>query len=232
MPFEIPYHNVKFEGKKPESLFPARNSDSYRQKDIMPQLKTYLEAGNKIWVEFTEGARKGSIGRLDIKAEELTDLYKVVCTGRGEELEMTKTVWDIVFDDRDNVVKAEYHGWQSFWPNGVRLRFDLEGTKWAYTTKAKPEVEAKKLYDHFGVLLEVGQLVIFPEGRKGDVHTRFGYITNITPKGTIKVESIETRQGHEKTEENISPTIYPSDLVVIDGTDIKAKVTMAKLANG
>jgi hypothetical protein len=232
MAFEIPYHSLKFEGKSPAYLFPSRTSDTYKIKDVMRHLKTYLEAGNKIWVEFTQGARKGTIGRIDIKAEEVTDFYQVVRTGRGEELEMSKKVWDIVFDDRDNVIKVEYQGWQSFWPKGVVLRFDLEGTTWAYTTKAKPEVEAKKLYDHFGVLLEVGQLVIFPEGRKGDVHTRFGYITNITPKGTIKVESIKTRQGHAKTEENISPTIYPSDLVVIDGTDIKDKVTLAKLTNG
>ena len=207
-------------------LFPRSVSDHYRISAVMRSLKTYLENGNEIFFEFTSGARKGAIGRLNVKADEVENLY---INENRQYINCQRHSWELVFDDRKNVVKLE-PAWDQKLP-GV-LRFNCPETVWAYATKERPKEDAATLYDHFGVLLAVGQLVMYPEGRKGDVHTRFGYIKNITPKGTIKVESIKTRKGHTKVEDNISPTIYPSDLVVLDNNDIKDKVTMAKLSNG
>jgi hypothetical protein len=112
------------------------------------------------------------------------------------------------------------------------LRFDLPGTTWSYVTKERPKLPAAVLHDHFGVQLEEGQLVLFPEGRKGDVHTRFGHITGITAAGTIKIRSLKTKADHQAKEANVSPTIYASDLVVLEGEkSIKDKVLMARLAS-
>ena len=231
--FEVPYHKLKFDGKPPSTLFHQRTSDTYRINDVMRQLKIWLEAGNQIFIEFTMGARKGTIGRLDLKVEDMQDLYKTVRTGRGDELELAKKTWNITFDDRPNPIKVEHQGWQHGWPKGAVLRFDVPATVWAYETVAREKKPAAELYDHFGVLLEVGQMVLAPQGLKGSTRTRFAYIKAISAAGTIKIESIKTRQGHAKTESNVSPTIHSYDLIVLDGDmSIKDKVLMAKLANG
>lgn len=224
-PFVIP-HEQPLDGAPFYRLFPRSVNDHYRIVSIMRTLKVYLEKGNEIFFEFTDGARKGTIGRLKVNASEVESLY---INENRKHIGCQKTTWELVFDDRKNVVKLE-PGWDQKLP-GV-LRFNCEATVWSYTSKARDKEDDAELYDHFGVLLAVGQLVMFPEGRKGAVHTRFGYIKNITAKGTIKVESVKTRPGHRKVEDNLSPTIYPSDLVVLDNNDIKDKVTMAKLMNG
>lgn len=219
-------------GKDPLHLFPTLVSGgSLRINSNMRELKRFLEAGNQIFIEFTKGARKGSIGRLRFKAEDTVDLYLEDKDRRYSRLQ--KLHWEIEWDGRDNVVKVDLSGgWGEKWPTGTVLRFNCPETVWSYKTSAREVKPDATLYDHFGVLLEVGQLVLYPEGLKDNKKTRFGYIQAISPAGTITVESIKTRPGHNKTTAKLSPTTGPSDLVVLDANDIKDKVTMAKLTNG
>lgn len=229
MPFTIPGHTEKFEGKDLGWLLPKRFTDSFRCRAYMRELKKWLEAGNKIHIEFTKGARKGTVARLDIKPEELDTLYKDIRTGNGDQLDMVKDTWELVFDDRPNKIKVEHWSYRAKWP-GV-ARFDIKETVWAYEAKAKEEKPKKIVKDHFGVVIEPEMLVMFPHGRKGDIHTRFGFVHSITEAGTVKVTSIKTRESHTKETTALSPTVYASDIVVLDG-DLVSKVTLAKLTNG
>lgn len=229
--FELIGSNVVFSGKGPGHLFPNLTSDLFRTEDQMRQLKRYLENGNQIFIEYTKGARAGSIGRLRIKAEEVSDIYILSRDRRSYRLQKVK--WEVEWDGRDNVVTVDLSdGWGAKWPTGAVLRFNCPETVWAYKTQAREEKPPAEIYDHFGVLLEVGQLVLYPNGLKDNKHTRFGYIQSITPSGTITVESVKTRSHHNKEISKLSPTTSPGDIVVLDSNDIKDKVVMAKLMHG
>ena len=218
-----------YEGYSTESLFPAFHSDRI---DITHRyhLKKYLEDGGKVFVEFTKGARKGTIGELIVSADELlTTLYESRRSGiisRQRRLE-----WEIVAEGKPIKFKFEpFYSSKNKLP-GI-LHFGELETKWVYTTKAPaPPEPAKVLYDHFGLQLEVGKLVLYPNGRAGDLSTRFGHITKITSAGTITIKPIKTRPNHRFEEVKVSPSVAAADLIILED-DLKSKVLMAKLKHG
>jgi len=226
-------YTVTFEGKSPSCLLPWSfyGSVSSHQSNHRA-LKRYLENGGKIFIKIEKGARAGTIGQLVITPEDL-DTYEQIKTGYGETLRTNKQEWLIKFDDRDTMIKVgmKGNGRDFNWP-GVLIT-DYDGPTVYAFNKAEPKAKppGKVLYDHFGVQLEPGQLVLYPEGRQGTVHNRFGYIESISPAGTIKVESIKTRKGHAKAVSSLSPTVNASDIVVLDSNDIKDKVILAKLTH-
>ena len=91
--FKLIGSNVEFSGKGPGHLFPNLTSDLFRTEDQMRQLKRYLENGNQIFIEYTKGARAGSIGRLRIKAEEVSDIYILSRDRRSYRLQ--KVNWEL-----------------------------------------------------------------------------------------------------------------------------------------
>ena len=219
----------KYEGIATDTLIPAYHHDSMEHFHRY-HLKPYLEAGGKIFVEFTEGARKGTIGELQITAGELlTTLYSPL--RRGSTTRIRRLEWEIIAEGKTIKLKYEAHyGAKNNLP-GI-LHFGEHETRWVFTTKApKPPEPAKVLYDHFGLQLEVGKLVLYPNGRKGDLSTRFGHITKITPAGTITIKPIKTRPAHKNDEIKVSPTVAASDLIILED-DLKSKVLMAKLKHG
>lgn len=225
--FSVYGHNM--EGKLSRAVFPYQTTDITAHKALISKTVEHLAAGNSIHIEFTDGARKGTIARWAITAEEFKNLYCEVHTGRGKVLENRAKV-NLVFDDRPNVISINilFHDQLP----GI-IHFHETATVWAYTTKSVPKKPPLVVRDHFGVVLAPGQLILFPMGPKGETHTRFGHIVSITPAGTVKVEAMATRQSHgPKVEVNISPTVNHSDIIVLDDLqDIKNKVVLAKLAN-
>lgn len=221
-------YGKEYEGQPFNNVFPSWTTDRTAHKYFIKKLAEHLENGGFIHVELTQGARKGTIGRWDISAEEMAALYHEGRNGYGDVL-ATSTDIKLVFDDRDNVIPAAIrHG------DGIQgiVHFSMTKTVWSFQTKAQPKKQAKVLRDHFGVVLEPGQLVLFPMGLKGETRTRFGHIEAISAAGTIKVKAMATRAKHDNNVVvNVSPTINASDLIVLDDTLIKDKITLAKLAN-
>lgn len=227
MSFKV--YDKEYEGKAFNSVFPNNTSDRTNQSYLIKKLVAHLEAGKFIHVEFTTGARAGSIARWDISAEEMAGLYQIHRTVRGDILAANTDV-KLVFDDRDNVIVGAIR-----YGDGIKgiVHFNMDSTVWVYTTTKREKVEPKELFDHFGVKLEVGQLVMAPVGTSGAVRTRFGYIKSITAAGTIKIETINTRNMHKRIESNLSPTVASWDVIVIDKENsIMDKVLLAKLTHG
>jgi hypothetical protein len=218
---------IDYDGKETAKFFPEYSTDYSALKYRIGQAQQHLANGGTIHIELTKGARKGSIGRLDIQPEDLAEIYK----DSYLQLTMKFTKWNLVFDDRKNVVKIE--AWQGSGFPGVIHFTRTEPTVWAYTTNTKEPKLVPDLFDHFGTKIEIGSMVLAPQGTKGNTRTRFAYVKDISEAGTIKIESIKTRKGHLKTESKVSPTIFPYDLIVLDGdTSIKDKVLLAKLTHG
>lgn len=121
-------------GKNPLHLFPTLVSGgNFRITGNMRQLKKFLEDGNQIFIEFTKGARAGSIGRLRFKADDTVNLYVEDKDHRYTRLQ--KHHWEIEWDDRENVVKVDLScGWGAKWPTGTVLRFNCPQTVWSYKT--------------------------------------------------------------------------------------------------
>lgn len=226
--FKVPIYS--FEDKSPNHLIAhSFYGNILTVKGNLRAFKRYLEEGGKVFIKIKTGARKGTIGRLDIKPEDI-DTWTECKTGYGETLRTTIKEWRIVFDDRDNVIKVGFGSACTFkWPGDLITDYDGP-TVFCYEKKEKPKAEPVKMYDHFGVPLEVGQTVLFMHG-KGQVsnmENRIGTIQRISDKGTIWVETIITRKDHKK--EVVSQGIYGTDMFVLDGTDLKSKALMARLA--
>jgi hypothetical protein len=221
----------EFQGKNPWVILSSRVDYESKARQRERQIQRYLDGGGQIFIEFTEGARKGSIGRLNITPQDCVDLYAPVKTGLGDKMQITKINWEIVFDDRPNKVKIKLEYWgANKWP-GI-LRFDVTETLFVYETKPVEKKADKVLFDHFGVQLEVGQHVIYPHGLKGSLDTRFGIIEKISAAGTITIKPIKTRKGHDDESTKMTPNMSSCDIVVLDNNNIKDKVLVAKLTNG
>lgn len=221
-------YDKEYEGQLFDNVFPSWTTDRTAQKYFMKKLVEHVRNGGFIHVKLTKGARKGSIARWDISADELQNLYHEGKNGYGEVLAASHDI-KLVFDDRDNVITSAIR-----YGDGIQgtVHFNMTQTVWAFQTNAQPKKAAKVLHDHFGVVLAPGQIVMFPMGPKGDTHTRFGIIESITAAGTIKVEAMASRPGHTKVSVNVSPVINPSDLIVIDEfKELKDKLMLAKLAH-
>lgn len=217
-----------FEGKSARHLFPT--SDNSRAKDRMKYgLKKYLTEGGKVFIEFTEGARKGTIGELIISADDCDGLYEERKTGLGTFHYLTKLEWEVVAEGKTIKIaidRSARTGIKRYFP-GV-LHFGEVETKWAYETKEKPKVEPVKLRDHFGTELEVGQVVLFMHGKQNTYHNRFGKIHRISDKGTIWVEMFKTRPEHKN--EIVDKGVFAVDMFVLDG-DLREKAMLAKLTH-
>jgi hypothetical protein len=222
-------NNRDYEGKTFNSVFPYIASECHQQAHLIKKIVEHLEAGKFIHVEFTHGARAGTIARWDISAKEMADLYQTNRTVGGDILTANTDI-KLVFDDRDNVIVGAIR-----YGDGIKgiVHFNLDSTKWVFTTTKREKVEPKVIFDHFGVKLEVGQLVMAPVGISGNISTRFGHITAITPAGTIKIKTFKTRRSQTKNETNLSPTVSSCDVIVIDKErDLLDQVLLAKIAHG
>lgn len=226
MSFKV--YDKEYDGKSFSQVFPCFTTDRTAQKYLMKKVAEHLRAGHFIHVELIGGARSGTIARWEITAEEAESLYSEQRNGYGDVLAASTDI-KLVFDDRKTVIPAAIRYGDTL---TGKVHFFKTETLWVFKTKAQEKKPAKVLHDHFGVVLEVGQMVLAPQGKKGETRTRFAHIVGITDAGTVKIESIKTRAGHDKVTSNLSPTIRASDLVVLDGsTSIKDKVMLAKLTH-
>lgn len=221
-------YDKEYDGKSFFNNFPAWTTDKTAHKYFIKKVAEHIRQGGFIHIELIQGARKGTIARWDISAEEMESLYSEQRNGYGDVLAASADI-KLVFDDRDTVIPGAIR-----YGDGIQgiVHFHLTSTKWVFQTKAQPKKAAKVLHDHFGTVLAPGQLVMFPMGAKGDTRTRFGHIVSITPAGTIKVEAMASREGHNKVTVNVSPTVNASDLIVVDEfEELKNKLMLAKLTH-
>lgn len=216
-------YGKEFEGVAAAELFSdITGSDII---DRMRYLKTYLENGGTVHIEFTKGARTGTIGRLNIKPEDCVGLYREITGGLYKGYQMiTSSDWELVFDDRPQTVKLKVERRK---PMPGVLRFGVETTKWVYTTNEREKPNPLQLKDHFGVVLEPEQVVMFMHGKGNDYEVRFGKIKRISDKGTIWIEAFKTRDHHEV--EECCHGIQAKNVFVMDG-DLKNKAMIAKLS--
>ena len=216
-----------YEGQSPSWIFPRTTTLSDGDlRSNLNALKKHYEAGGKLYVEITTGARKGTIGELIIPSFELDDVFTPRAkTGMGERRSCKVKTWQLKFDDRKTTVNIGVSRYDYDW-KGV-LRFGAAATTWVYETKERPKVEPIKLKDHFGVKLEVGQVVLFLHGKANDYENRFGKVKRISDKGTIWIEAFRTREHHKA--EELHNGIFARDLFVLDG-DLRDKAMKARLS--
>jgi hypothetical protein len=219
------------EGKGVTHLLPYGFRYANEASSQMRLLKRYLEDGGKVHIEFTTGARKGSIGRLVISAEICDTLYpETPSTSISYRAFCQQKEWEIVWDDRTSKVNVQIDALQRCW-KGMVLRLDLDETFWAFSKKDPAPPKPKKIWkDHFGRDLEVGQMILFPYGYKADLSNRFGFIEAISDAGTVKVKLIKTRDGHNDDVINMSPGVAKSNIIVIPkGMDMNGEIMKARL---
>ena len=221
-------NGTEYEGAKTYEVFGEQYSMSFADS-LVRVLKNHLASGKKICIEFTEGARKGTIAEIVLTPDELDTLFKEIKNSyRSNFIKCTKSQLTLTAGGKQWTLESSYK--KRF--TGI-LRFDSE-PKFVYVQKKKTEEEKAAerqipaIYDHFGTEICLGSFVIFPCGTRSEISTRFGYVTNISRAGTVKLRAIKTREKHSDTEVTLSPSVPCSDLIVLDG-DIKNKAMMAKL---
>jgi hypothetical protein len=226
MSFKV--QGTELEGQPLYLLIPGviSGSDS-NTRYRLSQVGKHIQAGNRVFVEITKGARQGTIGELVFDTTDFDELYgPMIRTGLGDRRYCLKDELTLRFDDRDNTIKIGKGRWKEFDAKNMVLRFSAPGTLWVYTTKPKPVVPKVTIYDHFGVELEVGQVVLFMYGQKNDYSNRFGKIARISDRGTIWVDMFRTREHHKAGQ--VSNGVYGSNIFVLNG-DLREKAMMARL---
>lgn len=216
--------NKELDGERFRNVFSTYRPNNYELKQLMRDLSKYLET-EKIYVEFTDGARKGTIARWDIDSAQALELYATTnLASYYRDYAKINIPLKFVFDDRDTVITLDSKNFPAV------LLFGSRPTNWVFTRNAKQHFDPPEMFDHFGTLLEVGQLIMAPVGTKGYMSTRFAKIVNISERGTIKVQTIKSRKGHREEISNLSPTISSHDIIVIDSMNMEDKLMIAKLS--
>lgn len=223
MTFKV--YGTEYEGKTLYDLL-SWMGGSYGAPDQCRYLKKYLEDGGKVYLEFTKGARKGTVGRLNLTPEMVMDYRKLEGGYYKDKWARNMKGVQLEFDDRKTTIPVDLNWYQPKKLDAV-LRFTPSETVWVYTTTARPKEEIKPVFDHFGVEIKVGSVVLFMHGSGNTYHNRIGKVTRISAKHTIWVEAFRTREHHKA--EEINTGVYAQDMFVLDG-DIRDKAMMAKLA--
>ena len=227
------YRN-NYEGYSLNSFFYPLVSSSgyYDARDKVDLIRRILEAGKRIYVKFTAGARKGSIGYLDLKPEDFAT-FEAVYKSRNNEYYPYGLVFNSVvikFDDSEKTVKVDLtYGSETPALRAITVTMDVpdDKTVYIYTTKPKPEVEPVKLYDQFGLELKEGQTIITNYGKKNDYYTALAKITRITDAGTIYIKTIPTPKRPTSVEERHG--VYAINCMVVDEEFIN-RIMMAQLS--
>ena len=223
MSFKV--RGIEYEGCSMGRFMGAISSDldvNYR----FTKLKSFLENGGNVYVEFQDGARKGTVGRLNIKPEDCESLYRKIEVGLYEgNYEITQRDWEIVFDDTEKTIGIKIERQK---PLKWRLHFGQMETKWVFTTKERPKVDPKILKDHFGEEIKVDQVVMFMHGKGNDYEVRFGKVKRISEKGTVWIEAFATMADHKV--EIFNHGIHPKNIFILDGDQsIKDRAMLAKM---
>lgn len=222
------HYGKDYEGANPWDIFPyAHTGYDSDLSSKFTALRKYMDAGGKVMIEITKGARKGTIGELIIPSTDLEELYNPrYKSGLGGDRRVSKIKeWELKFDDRKNVVKIPRDRFDYKW-NGV-LRFGLTDTVWCFESKERPKEELPEMFDHFGVKLEVDQFVLFLTGTGSNQYIRMGKITRWSAKGTIWAKTIRTRENHPQGSEVM---VQGSINVFVLNDDIRSKAMMARLS--
>lgn len=213
----------RFEGSRVWEVLPHGRRDLGFRTITEINLEALLKSGESMFYEIESGPRKGSIGRF-VLPDSVHKLYNVV-TANDTRRDGALT---LAFDGRNDVVFDGVVNGKSRpnLPDG-KIRFDVPATVWSYKTKQKDKEVIPEFKDHFGKVIEVGQVVLLMVGRSGYQHMRFAKIKRISAAGTIWVDLMKTRENHRAETSRLG--INPVDLIVLDG-DIREKAMVARLS--
>lgn len=215
----------KWEGRPLCKLFPYQHYLAEPFMDAFGDtILDCIRAGSPIYVEFLEGARKGTIGRLKLDENILKPLYPERYNRHPNQGFRPYTVfrnldkWTIEFDDGKSFTISTNA--KTVECGDVVIRFDVEKTQSIFTRKIKDPTEnvnIPKIYDHFGVQIEPDKVILVIQGQSPYTELRFAKVLSISPKGTVKIELMKTRKNH-RTETMNRQNISPSNAIVFDKT--------------
>ena len=222
-------YGTDYEGKRIWGLIPHRTT-SYGPPDQVNYLRRYIEQGGQVYMEITSGARKGTVGRLNLTPEMLdSTCYRKLEGGyyKGSLARNFPDGIELVFDDRKQTIKIDMDWYK---PKSVPdhfITFLPTSTTWVYTTTAKPKEEEWTPRDFFGKEIRQGSLVVF-HGK--EVETRVGTVQRWTNKGTIWVEEMSTPANPKSSVH--THNVYAHFMILLDDLpDLKAQVLLKKLGS-
>lgn len=215
-----------YEGLSLENLIPSIHS-GYNDPDPIRYLKSFIEEGGKVYAEITGGARKGTVGRINLSPEMLQDCYEEIKGGyyKGKKKRLFPDGLELIFDDRKQVIKLDMDWYKpKGWP-AMKITFLPDTTTWAYTTTARPKEETWIPRDFFGNELVKDSLVFFSSN---DGINRIGKVQRWTNKRTMWVESLNL-PGQCKPQV-FTHGVAAAQMILIDAyPDLKSAVTLKKL---
>lgn len=208
-----------YEGEDLSNLIPGSHS-GYGDPDVVRHLRRYIEEGGKVYLEITSGARKGTVGRLNLTPEMLTDCYEDITAGsyNGKRKRVFADDLEVVFDDRKQTIKLDMYWYSSMgWPDH-KITFLPETTTWVYTTKPRPKEVEWTPKDFFGNVISKDSLVFFSD--RDGVH-RVGQVQRWTNKGTMWVKANSEIYTHG---------VIAHEMILLDAfPDLKSAAVLKKL---
>ena len=154
---------------------------------FMKTLREHIQQGERVYVEYINSARKGTIGYLDLTVENIDRIFRTDHVRKhfcDRYLSWTDGPINIKFDGRQNTITA-FDGVKNYLCGDLdklEFRFNV-ACNWVYTTKARPKVAPVEVFDNFGMPLTVGQTVIAVKSNTSDI--TIGDITRISNKGSV-----------------------------------------------
>lgn len=206
-------------------IFPYSTDKVSEVQAVQKAVVQHVKNGGHVYVKFLDGARAGTIGRVNNVDWET--LYSESRNTYGRKAHLAHTTWTLEFDGRKNTVEVQ----MAYWSNqNLEVVFDAPGTTWVYTTTPREQKAKKKLYDHFGQEIVIGMVCMFvARNSKNDFRLRFGKLIRTSEVGTMWFKPFRTREDHREAEEIKVENHLACSVTVLDD-DVRRKVMMSKLA--
>jgi hypothetical protein len=218
-------YGTEYEGKTIHELLPWIGG-SYGPPDQARYLKSYLEKGGQVYLEITQGARKGTVGRLVITPEQCMEYTKLEGGYHKDKFARRMTGLHLAFDDRKTTIPVDMDWYR---PKKLAhvLCFTPTVTTWVYTSTAKPKEAVWTPKDFFGNVIAKDSLVFFSAN---DGVQRIGRVERWSNKGTMWVEVVKMKAGTHQAPV-LTHGVMAHNMILVDAyPDLKAAVTLKKLA--
>lgn len=224
--------NKDFQKKSFLSLFRKHYSKSsfYDMIENVRIIHNHLMEGKPVCIEWFSGARKGSVGYLDISPGQFESWKNVYDPLESYYFDYSCKIPFIMvkFHDSTKTIKLPIQDTQtSLLKCLIRDDLAISDTKFVFTKKEKEVIERPILYDQFETPLKVGQTIITNHGMRNTYYTVLAKITRITDSGTIFIKTIPTPGYPVSKEERYG--IFPNNCMVID-EEFMNKILLTQLS--
>lgn len=188
----------------------------------MSNIKSKIEEGKPVFVNFTDDRREGSIGRIvEFDYSVSSRVYNSTFSGRQTYVYVTFHKLVVGWDGRKNRINPH--------PSEIRYLPDFVGETNYVWKKPDPKDRPPPVipYDHLGEEIKQGQFVCFVHKKYGITDLMFGTVSRTTPKGSVFVKSIKLREEDRESRE--VKALSASDLVIVNDK-LLSRLTLARLA--